>query len=158
MTRSPLEDGLFPISIYQEPPTTLHATLRSIILTTPIHVHTPVAHIGVVHGGATGECTNALELMQFVQSLVSQPVNLPINYDILPQDMRVQVDVAFAQRIGCSQCSSDSQNQHLSSALWPGDNIIGSDLLLGNDEVWGFERVSFEGYSVLHLAKNSPRR
>lgn len=30
--------------------------------------------------------------------------------------------------------------------------LIGQDILLGNNEVWGCEAVSFCGYSILHLA------
>ncbi len=155
MTRSHLEDGLFPLSIHQEPPTTLRATLRSIIFTTPIHVHTPLAHIGVVHGCVTGECVNALELMHFLHCLVLQPVNLPKTCDLLPQRMGMQVDMAFTQHFGYSSNYSDPRNQHLRSARRPRDNIIGSDFLLGNNEIWGFENGSFKGYSILHLARSS---
>lgn len=35
--------------------------------------------------------------------------------------------------------------------------VAGHGLMLGNDEVWIFESVSLEGYSVIHLARSTSR-
>ncbi len=153
-----LEEGIFPLNILQKPSTSHCAALRSVALTTPIHIHTPGAHMGEICGEVIGQCTNALELVQFLHSLVSQPADLPTTYDLLPHHMKAQVDITFAQRVGCSSTSSDRPDQRPMSALQPRDNIVGLDLLLGNNEVWGFEHVSFEGYSVIHLDRNPSQR
>ncbi len=151
MPHAHLENELFPLNLLQEPPATRHATLQSVTLSTPIHVHTPAAHIGVVHGDVAGERTSALELIQFLHSLVLQPVNLQTTYDLLPHDTRMQVAMAFVQRVGYPP---NTPGQHIILAPQPHGSIIGYDLLLGNNEVWGFEHVSFEGYSVIHLDRN----
>lgn len=80
------------------------------------------------------------------------------DYTTVSEEIKAQVEMVFWQRTGYALRLPQSQD---SDSLTPtqlyGGGVVGYDLLLGNDEVWGFESVSFEGYSVIHLASNTSR-
>lgn len=108
--------------------------LRSIVFTMPVHVHTPVAHIGTIYSDLPEENVNAAELIRCLQVIYNQ----------LSQKKNVQAE---------SSSRAEAHSSRGSSATEGGP--VGNDPLLGNDEVWGLEPASFEGYSVIHLAGHS---
>lgn len=142
-------DGVFPLNILEGHPTSQSTALHSIVLTTPVHVHTPVAHIGtVVHDGhVLGQRISALELTEFLQAFVWQPIDLPMNSSATTSERSNRlVELAPSRPF-------EKQDLHsLASHLRGG--VVGYDLLLGNFEIWGFESLSVEGNSVIHLSGN----
>lgn len=158
-TTSPahLEGGLFPLNILDGIPTAQTTALRSITLTTPVHLHAPDAHIAVVHSNSPGQRTSGLEMVYFLQSLVWQPVNLQTTFDRLSRAMRAQVEMAFMRRVGHSLNAGVEYWDQSTPGQRAYSSVVGYDVLLGNDEIWGFERVSLEGCSVIHLDRNSSR-
>lgn len=66
------DDSLFPLNLLQVLQVTQEPTLRSIILTTPVHVHLPCSHIALVYGDVPGQRVNALELIHCLRIISSQ--------------------------------------------------------------------------------------
>lgn len=130
---------MFPLNIRQDLPIAQQATLSSIALTTPIHVHTPVAHIGMVHSDSPGERVKAIETIHCLR----------VAYNQMNRRMIVQAEISFAQTLSSSDTRYQSQ---LTSVQRLGGGPVGYDLLLEHDDVWGLEPISFEGYCVVHLA------
>lgn len=60
-------------------------------------------------------------------------------------------EMSFTQHVALSSVATENQNRSTSGQRSEGISI-GYNLLLGNDEVWGLETMSFEGYGVVHLA------
>lgn len=83
-TTSPaLEDKLFPLDILLDIAHTQQVTiLRSIILTTPVHVHGPITHLGMVHSDEPGQTVNALDVIGCLRAAFSQPVTRGVNIHV----------------------------------------------------------------------------
>ncbi|KXN89792.1 hypothetical protein AN958_05205, partial [Leucoagaricus sp. SymC.cos] len=121
--------------------------LREMILTTPIHVHTPTAHVGMVYGTFPGEAVTALDAVMVLQQLSQRALSRNV-FVPLPASVVINVKAAFVHRVGLN-----------AAAIWDdfmagrsfSNGPVGRDLLLGATEVWGAENVSFGEYSVIHL-------
>lgn len=144
-------DTFYPIGILSNLPPAKKIKLGALILTSPIHIHTPQAHIGTIHSLDPGENINALDLFHSLQVLMRSPLDVHVTYSQLPEQMKAEVKAAFMRRNG----------QSLSSAMVWEAFILGQptrggptwqELLLGNNNIWGVEEQSVLGYSVLHLA------
>lgn len=72
-------------------------------------------------------------------------------YNHLPQTMKAKVRRSFLLRMESSSNAMTYWNEFIAGGQ-ADCRPIGLDLLLGNEEVWGFEGASFEGYSVIHIA------
>lgn len=146
------EDYLFPINILSHLTPEQQEKLRAITLTSPIHIHTPVAHIGVFYGNFAGQRLNALDLLVHLQSIAEKPVSFLSTYSRLSQAMKTEVEMAFARRNGESPNTFISWERFVTgqdSNCGP----VGYDLLLGNGVIWGVDVCPHgESYSVVHVA------
>ncbi|KAF9449415.1 hypothetical protein P691DRAFT_791139 [Macrolepiota fuliginosa MF-IS2] len=149
----PLEET-YPLRLLSDLTTTQRDRLETIELTSPIHVHTSVCHIGTI---MSSEAVNALGVFEYLQEEVIQPLDFDPTYSQLSQGMKGKVGAAFIDRCRGSsnvavttiwKCFASGQPVH--SHCVPS----GYDLLLGNGKVWGFESRSLGGYSVVHLDGN----
>ncbi len=109
------EAGFLPVNLLEDLLIPQKTILRSIVLTTPIHVHASVAHIGSILGDWAGQRINALKVTRWLQGIIWQPVNLHTTYVWLPEKMKKQVKMAFMQRIGHSQNTAESWDHIIST-------------------------------------------
>lgn len=152
MTTVYLEDYLFPISILSHLSPEQRKKLRAIPLTSPIHIHAPIAHIGTFYGDFSGQKINALDLFICLQSISEKPVSFLSTYSGLSQVMKSEVEMAFIRRNGESSNAVTSWERFVSGQD-PDHGPVGYDLLLGNGVIWGIEVFSHGGsYSVVHVA------
>lgn len=133
------DTGLFPLNFRQDLQIAQYqqATLQAIFLTTPIHIHTPLAHIGTVHSDLLEEKIDAIGLIHYLRA----------GYEQMSKSTEMQAEAPSARLLLPS--ATEFWNK-LISAERSDDSPL--DPLLGNTEVWGLEPVSFEGYSVVHVA------
>lgn len=145
-------DTFYPINILTNPPPTKKIKLETMVLTCPIHVHTPQAHIGTIHGPTSSQGKSALDLFYFLQNLAGEPLDCYTTNHQLTQQMRAEIGKAFMRRNERSSSSVMAWEAFTSGQSTPVGGPIGEDLLLGNVNLWGVEERSVGGYSVLHLA------
>lgn len=135
---------MFPLNILRDLSFSQQTTLRSISFTTPVHVHTPVAHIGIIYGDLPGEKVNGMELIRCLRE----------SHSLVSQQTGMQSEMPFTQPVAlllCTiKCHSPSTPDQQS-----GDGSVNP--LLENVKIWGLEPISFGGYSVVHLA-GEPQR
>lgn len=121
-----------------------------------VHIHTPSAHIGTVHGSFPGQIIPALDLFLFLQELAGRSLEFKPTYTSLSRAMQTKVNRAYRHRSTALDLNHDAGEiwDHFSKGvhIQHGRGPLGIDLLLGNNEVWGFEPCSYKGYSVIHLA------
>ncbi|KXN81372.1 hypothetical protein AN958_05125 [Leucoagaricus sp. SymC.cos] len=142
-----LSTGIYPIEL-DNVIVSQRIELKEMILTTPIHVHTPTFHVGMIYGTSRGENVTALDAVMFLQQFSQTALDRNTFAQLLAGTV-VDMKRAFMKRIGLN-----------AAAIWDeyvaGSNVgngpIGRDLLLGCTEVWGVECISFSLYSVVHLA------
>lgn len=91
----------------------------------------------MVYSGTPGQRVNALELILCLRA----------TYD---RQMNTQTGMTSMRRVAHPPGVPRYQNQFVQRL---GDYPDGYDPLLANNEVWGLEPISFEGYSVIHLAR-----
>lgn len=151
MTLHNLADDFYPLEIRPSLPLSKQLGLQTIVLTPPIHIHTPQAHIGTVFGNAPGEILYALDVFSHFQAMVSQKLDYHMTYSRLPSIMKTEVEAAFMRRRGQSLDAVTSWEEFLSGRPSPG-GPLSYDLFLGNNAIWGFENYYIGGYSVVHLA------
>lgn len=75
---SALEKGLFPLDLLLDIQDTQQATLRSIVLTMPVHVHGPIAHLGMIHSDEPGQTVNANELIHCLRANFGEGMNMQV--------------------------------------------------------------------------------
>lgn len=144
-------DDLYPINILSSPPRSKEIELETMVLTYPIHIHTPQSHIGTIHSSSSSQKIDAVDLFRFLQTFARGPLDAHANYSELPQQMKAEVEVAFMRRNG--QSSSTVSIWETFALGQPTHNgPTGEDLLLGNADIWGMEGRSIFGYSIIHLA------
>ncbi|KXN89790.1 hypothetical protein AN958_05202 [Leucoagaricus sp. SymC.cos] len=149
-SHSPSSTGMYPIEL-ESVTIGQQIELEEVSLITPIHVHTPTVHGGLIYGSFTGQTMTALDAVMFLQQLSRVTIDRNA-YAQLSPEVKAQVKAAFIQRCGAAVSNT--------TVIWgdfmAGRNVsngpIGRDLLLGGMEVWGVESVSFGGFSVIHLA------
>ncbi|KAF5363978.1 hypothetical protein D9756_000023 [Leucocoprinus leucothites] len=125
--------------------------LSTITLVSPVHVHTPFEHIGIIRGNHDGEKITADDLVLFLHWFSQQPINRAV-YAQLSTEMQVQVENAFMQRNGYTRAAVLGWIDFLQGRSAERGGLIGSDLLLGCTEVWGLEDTSLQsGVSVIHV-------
>ncbi|KAF9449789.1 hypothetical protein P691DRAFT_532767 [Macrolepiota fuliginosa MF-IS2] len=127
--------------------------LQSIQLISPVHVHTPTAHIGALYGSFAGQHVTALDASLFLQSIAVGPLDLHTVFSGLPLDTKARVRAAFYQRSAVSPSICDVAWERFISGKYAVGGPLGIDLLFGSSKVWGFEYFSLGGYSVVHLAE-----
>lgn len=132
-----MDDRLFPLNFLQDLSLTQQRTLRAIVVTTPVHVHVPSTHIGMVYGDTPGQRVNALELILCLRATYGRLVN-------------TQTGLTPRRHTVHSPRVPSYQSQFVPRL---GDYPDGYGSLLTNNEIWGLEPISFEGYSVIHLAR-----
>lgn len=125
--------------------------LETIILTCPIHIHTPQAHIGTVHGLSPGQSISALDLFRFLRTIAAGQLAAHAMYSQLPQQVKARIKAAFIRRNGLSSSTLMLWEAFRSGQPTRG-GPTGEDLLLGNVNIWGLEERSIGGFSVVHLA------
>ncbi|KXN88019.1 hypothetical protein AN958_07402 [Leucoagaricus sp. SymC.cos] len=116
--------GMFPISL-DNITISQQIELENVILTTPIHVHTHITHVGLIYGTFPGQALTALDTVMFKATFMqrnSAALDVVVTWD----------DFMAGRNVG--------------------NRPVGHDLLLGATEVWGVESVSFGGFSAIHLA------
>jgi hypothetical protein len=124
--------------------------LEHIILRTPIHIHTPTAHLGLIHRGVNDQSVRSKDIVFDIKALIGQLLDYNI-YGQLSGEMKVRVETAFMQRCGNNSVAAASWDV-FSTGEYTAAGPIGTDLLLGCTGVWGLECISLGGYSVVHLA------
>lgn len=132
---------MFPLNILRDLPVSQQTTLRSISLTTPVHVHTPIAHIGMICGDIPGEKVNGMELIRCLREA----------HSLVSRETGMQGAISFTQPVAPWLYGIEYQNPHTP------DQQSGSGPLLENVKIWGLEPMSFGGYSVVHLVGEPPR-
>ncbi|KXN81374.1 hypothetical protein AN958_05127 [Leucoagaricus sp. SymC.cos] len=141
--------GMFPVNLGN---VTIgqQIDLEEITLATPIHVHTPTTHIGLIYSTSPGQTMTSLDSVIFLQQLWRASITRNVYAQLSPQ-VKARVKAAFTQRIEATSSATVGWNDFIA-----GRNLdkgpIGCDLLLGATEVWGVESVSFSGFSVIHVA------
>lgn len=145
------DNALYPIHLLSNPPLAKENQLETIFLNYPIHIHTPHAHIGTIHGLNPGQSINGLDLFRSLQILAERPLDARTTYSRLSQQMKVEVQSAFMHRSGRSSSSTLVWQAFTSGQLMPG-GPRGEDLLLGYVDIWGVEGRSVHDCSVIHLA------
>lgn len=143
--------SLYPIDVLSSLPSPREVELGKMVITYPVHIHTPQAHIGTVHGSHPGQDTNALDLFNYLQSLARRPLDFNATYSQLSLQMKAEVKAAFMHRNRRSSLSLKVW-EHFSSGQPTRVGPTGEDLLLGNINIWGVEERSLCGCSVIHLA------
>ncbi|KAJ3575706.1 hypothetical protein NP233_g911 [Leucocoprinus birnbaumii] len=153
-TSSSPEPELFPLSLLAPLTQVTMDQLRAIFLITPIHLHVlidQVIHLGTFNGEYPGETYSALDLFTALHSLTTQSMDLHLTFTCLPQDIRDKVRTAFLSR----------NHRHAGAVnIWEqfafGQRLLGGptghDLLMGKNDIWGFEDSAFDGHSIVHLA------
>ncbi|KAF5363972.1 hypothetical protein D9756_000029 [Leucocoprinus leucothites] len=137
--------GLSTISVARQ------LELDTIVLTTPVHVHTPTAHIGLIHGVFVGQPMSALDTALTLQAIWRQPISIVVYVQLSPH-VRDLVRRAFLDRNRDANFGAGTAWENYVSGQSLSNGPIGRDLLLGCTEIWGIEHVSLGGYSVVHLA------
>ncbi|KXN84938.1 hypothetical protein AN958_11880 [Leucoagaricus sp. SymC.cos] len=146
---SQISSGMFPVKL-NNVMIGQQIELDNIILTTPIHVHTPAAHVGQIYDIFPGQTVTALEAAMLLQQLSQTAIDRNGYAQLLPE-MKARVKAAFIQRNGASLNAAVVWDDFVAGK----NNVtgpVGRDLLLGVTEVWGIESASLGGFSVLHLA------
>lgn len=143
--------SLYPINILSRLHQVLENELERMVLTCPVHVHTPQAHIGTIHGSYPGQDFNARDLFRYLQTLAQRPLDFHTTYSRLSQQMKVEVEAAFMLRNGQSMSTVNTWELFTSGQPALG-GPTGEDLLLGNLDIWGMQDQSLSGYSIVHLA------
>lgn len=148
---NPNSDCTYPLNILSDLTFAQQLELRKRELISPIHIHTPAAHIGVLTTVPPGQTVTALDVVLFLQSFATKP--LDINHTFVSADSKERIRRSFQLRSGLAQDSITdvSWGQFISGQV-DAEGPLGVDLLLGNGECWGFEASSLRGYSVVHLA------
>ncbi|KAF9443733.1 hypothetical protein P691DRAFT_678920, partial [Macrolepiota fuliginosa MF-IS2] len=157
-TYQPATD-FYPFSIFTSLTSMQQTVLQSIQLRSPVHVHTPMAHIGTLHGSFTSTSTpgryiTALNAFLFLQSLAASPLDSPTVFSRLSSDMKVRVRAAFYRRNTISPSFCTLAWERFISGQHVAGGPLGIDVLLGSSKVWGFESFSLTGYSVIHLTNS----
>lgn len=142
---------IYPLEIRSSLPFAKKIELQTIVLTPPVHIHTPHAHIGTIFGNTPGERLYALDIFSQLQAMISQKLDYHMTYSQLPSTMKIEVEAAFMRRRGQSLDAVTSWREFLSGRPSPA-GPISYDLLLGHHAIWGFESYCIGGYSVVHLA------
>ncbi|KAF5363811.1 hypothetical protein D9756_000040 [Leucocoprinus leucothites] len=145
-----LTDDLYPIGL-STISVARQLELDTIVLATPVHVHTPTTHIGLIHGVVVGQPMSALDTVLTLQALLHQPIHTAVYGQLTPR-LRELVRRAFLERNLDARSSAAITWDSYVSGRSPSNGLTGCDLLLGCTEIWGIERVSLGGYSVVHLA------
>jgi hypothetical protein len=147
----------YPIDVLSPLPLIKETRLRETILLTPIHIHTPYAHIGMIHKSSLGLEVNCWDLILYLKDLAQIPLGSHETNVYLTQQMAAKVRGAFNHRRG------QSSSIQASTLNWDGEELasdgatphepMGADLFLGHTQIWGLEQRSIQGYSIIHLTK-----
>ncbi|KXN89797.1 hypothetical protein AN958_05209 [Leucoagaricus sp. SymC.cos] len=124
--------------------------LENIVLTTPIHIHTPIAHVGLMYGTFPGQTLTALNAVAFLRQFWCASVDRNM-YAQLSPEIKARAKAAFMQRHRAALDVVVAWEIFMAGRN-VGNGPVGRDLLLGATEVWGVESASLGGFSVIHLA------
>ncbi|KAF9449796.1 hypothetical protein P691DRAFT_851158 [Macrolepiota fuliginosa MF-IS2] len=131
----------FPLKICSDPTSYTQIKLRAIVLTSPVHIHAPEMHIGAFYGGLTGQSIGALDIFFWLQSVAKKPVDFYASFSQSPPELKAGIKTAFMLRCGHTSHTAETWETFISGKC-PDGGPLGYDLLLGNNEIWGFEGVS----------------
>jgi len=151
-------DALYPINVLVDIPTEQELELRNILLTYPIHVHAPQAHIGTIYAASTNHYINSFDLLLFLRIFAGAQPNF-VHTPTYPCQLTPQTEVEPASttfrhsmhQLPLYSSAMRLTEGHLSMGYRYGD-LMDMGLLLGNVNVWGLEGKSVYGYSVVHIA------
>ncbi|KXN90566.1 hypothetical protein AN958_04079, partial [Leucoagaricus sp. SymC.cos] len=152
------DSPIYPLNLLAVLPLPHQMELWNIELASPIHIHTPFAHIATLSKGSPGSHIPFLEIFLFLQDLVTKPIDFRSTFNLLSPEMQTKVSQAYRHRctIALKQCTKSSWERFTEGRpVREGGEPLGIDLLLGNSQVWGFELCSYGGLSVVHLAGDS---
>lgn len=76
--------------------------LETMVLTCPVHIHTPRAYIDTIHGSHPSQSVNGLDLFRSLAALTRRPLDFHAIYSQLSQQVKAEIEVAFIHRIGRS--------------------------------------------------------
>ncbi|KAJ3560486.1 hypothetical protein NP233_g10810 [Leucocoprinus birnbaumii] len=147
----PSSHELFPIAI-DNITISQQVKLREIVLECPVHIHTPAAHIGFITTGHTGQRIHA-----FDAALTLKTLNWPID---IAEYSGLHLGPEKQMKNACRECHKRGGfysevvacNHYASRNSATSDLTLGRDSTLGNVDIWGLERISMGGYSVIHIA------
>lgn len=155
-TTNSFANDLYPLQISADATFPRQLRLSTIRLKTPVHIHTPFAHIGILDlSHASGGDITALDTYLYLHTMIKKPIDYDATFAPLPQELQTLVKNAFFRR-NASVPPRDSvtswQRFLLRNTSYSGvGGPAGYDLLLGNDQVWGFEGCSQSGISIMHV-------
>ncbi|KXN88015.1 hypothetical protein AN958_07398 [Leucoagaricus sp. SymC.cos] len=141
--------GMFPISL-DSIAIGQQIELENIILTTPVHVHTPIAHVGLINGTFPGQTLTALNAVMFLKQFSGASIDRNM-YAQLSPEVKARAKATFMQRNSAALDVAVAWSDFMAGRN-VGNGPVGRDLLLGAPEVWGVESVSLGRFSAIHLA------
>ncbi|KAF7764075.1 hypothetical protein Agabi119p4_8612 [Agaricus bisporus var. burnettii] len=145
----PETDELYPLILHSACLSSTHRSkLETIILTAPIHLRTPSAHIGTLYSDVPGQTLSALDAVAILKTLASSDTT-PSR---LPRTLPTTVEISHTQRTRRCRESPVNDAQIPLTGGWLYRYIFGCGPLSEDSSIWGFEVCDLGGNSVIHVA------
>jgi hypothetical protein len=143
---TPPAEDLYPITLHlAHLSSTQQSKLETILLTTPIHLRTPAAHIGTLYTNTPRRTISALDAFITLR-------RLSLSHSTPP---RLSSTIETTVEISCTRLCRESPAGDAQISLFGGwlyRDISGYGPLPEDSNIWGFEVSDFGGNSVIHLA------